>query len=304
MGITPKNSINECTIVGVKLEDTIILAKNRDRGYTAKMELVHELIDDVEIAYLRDVDTDLSEGMNEYGIGIVNSSLLVVVDEKEGKGVEKERKSEGKEKDKTAKKKFAADGGKIRKALTFKTIPEVIRSIVSYIGEDKKDVGLKGETIVSDNKNIYVVEMTRKHAPIIKKLKKDSKLVVRTNHGIYQKGAGYTKGEKRESSVSRMELAKEHLKDAKTGMDVINRLKEKYDDDPFLNTYRIENMYNMSTVGQIMLNLGEKEIVVRLDNEMGEFVGIENKLPDDYTPKIKIRIENEKTHVDGEKLPT
>ena len=304
MGITPKNSINECTIVGVKLEDTIILAKNRDRGYTAKMELVHELIDDVEIAYWRDVDTDWSEGMNEYGIGIVNSSLLVVVDEKEGKGVEKERKSEGKEKDKTAKKKFAADGGKIRKALTFKTIPEVIRSIVSYIGEDKKDVGLKGETIVSDNKNIYVVEMTRKHAPIIKKLKKDSKLVVRTNHGIYQKGAGYTKGEKRESSVSRMELAKEHLKDAKTGMDVINRLKEKYDDDPFLNPYRTENMYNMSTVGQIMLNLGEKEIVVRLDNEMGEFVGIENKLPDDYTPKIKIRIENEKTHVDGEKLPT
>ena len=300
MGITTKNSINECTIVGVKLEDTIILAKNRDRGYTAKMELVHELIDDVEIAYWRDVDTDWSEGMNEYGIGIVNSSLLVVVD----KGVEKEIKSEGKEKDKPAKKKFAADGGKIRKALTFKTIPEVIRSIVSYIGEDKKDVGLKGETIVSDNKNIYVVEMTRKHAPIIKKLKKDSKLVVRTNHGIYQKGAGYTKGEKRESSVSRMELAKEHLKDAKTDMDVIDRLKEKYDDDPFLNPYRTDNMYNMSTVGQIMLNLGKKEIVVRLDNEMGEFVGIENKLPDDYTPKIKIRIENEKTHVDGEKSPT
>ena len=43
---------------------------------------------------------------------------------------------------------------------------------------------------------------------------------------------------------------------------------------------------------------------MRLDNEMGEFVGIENKLPDDYTPKIKIRIENEKTHVDGEKSPT
>jgi hypothetical protein len=60
----------------------------------------------------------------------------------------------------------------------------------------------------------------------------------------------------------------------------------------------------MSTVGQIMLNIGKKEIVVRLDNEMGEFVGIENKLPKDYTPKIKIRVENEKTHLDGEKLPT
>ena len=146
--------------------------------------------------------------------------------------------------------------------------------------------------------------MTSKHAPIIKKIKEDSKIVVRTNHGIYQKDAGYTKGEKRKSSLSRMELAKKHLKDAKTDMDVIDKLKQKYEDDPFLNPYRTKNMYNMSTVGQIMLNIGKKEIVVRLDNEMGEFVGIENKLPKDYTPKIKIRVENEKTHLDGEKLPT
>jgi hypothetical protein len=33
-----------------------------------------------------------------------------------------------------------------------------------------------------------------------------------------------------------------------------------------------------------------------MDNEMGEFVGIDNKLPDDYSPKIKIRIESEKTN--------
>jgi hypothetical protein len=299
MGIKPKNFINECTIAGVKLDDTIVLAKNRDRGYKAKIELVHEIIDDIEIAYWRDIDTDWSEGMNEYGIAIVNSSLMVGKDEKEGKGVENKRKN-----DATEKKVTSYDGRKIRKALTHKKINKVIKSIISYTGEDRKDVGLKGETFVSDGKDIYVVEMTSKHAPIIKKVKEDSKVVVRTNHGIFQKDAGYTKGEKRKSSLSRMELAKKHLKDAKTDMDVIDKLKQKYEDDPFLNPYRTKNMYNMSTVGQIMMNIEKKEIVIRIDNEMGEFVGIENKLPKDYTPKIKIRVENEKTHLDGEKLPT
>jgi hypothetical protein len=296
--------IQECTIAGVRLDSGIVLAKNRDRGYKANVEIIHEIIDDVEIVYWRDIDTDWSEGINEYGIGIVNSSLLVVEDEKEGKGVEKERKSEGKEKDKRAKKRFAADGGKIRKALTYKTLPKVIRSIVSYTGEDKKDVGLKGETIVSDNNNIYVVEMTRKHAPVIKKLKKDSKLVVRTNHGIYQKGAGYTEGEKRESSVSRMELAKKHLENVKTDQEVIDKLKEKYKKDPFLNPYRTKNMYHMQTTGQIMMNLEKKEVTVRMDNEMGEFKGINNKLPKGYKPKIKIKVESEKTHSKGKKLPS
>jgi len=298
-----RNLIQECTIAAVRLDDGVVLAKNRDRGYKARVEIIHEIVNDVEMVYWRDIDTDWSEGMNEYGVGIVNSSLLVNQDEKEGKEVEKTRNND-KEKDKPAKKRFAADGGKIRRALTYKTLPKVIKSIISYRGEDKKDVGLKGETIVSDDENVYVIELTAKHSPIIKKLKKDSKIVVRTNHGIYQKTAGYTKGEKRKSSVSRMELAKDHLKNVKTDMEVINKLKQKYKKDPFLNPYRRKNMYHMETTGQIMMNLNKKLLVVRMDNEMGEFIGIKNKLPKDYSPKIKIRIENEKTHHKGKKLPT
>lgn len=87
-------------------------------------------------------------------------------------------------------------------------------------------------------------------------------------------------------------------------MEVINKLKQKYKKDPFLNPYRRKNMYHMETTGQIMMNLNKKLLVVRMDNEMGEFIGIKNKLPKDYSPKIKIRIENEKTHHKGKKLPT
>jgi hypothetical protein len=223
------NLIKECTIAAVRIDDGVVLAKNRDRGYKARVEIIHELIDDVEIVYWRDIDTDWSEGMNEFGIGILNSSLLVAQDEKEGREVDKKRLKN----DKTETKINSYDGEKIRKALTYKTLPKVIKSIISFRGGDQKDVGVKGETIVSDNRNIYVVELTSKHSPIIKKLNQDSKLVVRTNHGIYQKGAGYTRGEKRKSSLIRMELAKNHLKNVKKDLDVINVMKKKYNKDPF-----------------------------------------------------------------------
>lgn len=291
--------IKECTIAAVRLGDGVVLAKNRDRGYKAKIEVVHEIVDGVEILYWRDVDTDWSEGMNEYSIGIVNSSLLVNQDEKEGKEVQKKRSN-----DVTETKIKSYDGKKIRKALSHKTLPQVIKSIIGFSGKDKKNVGLKGETFVSDSNSVYVIELTSKHSPIIKKLKKEIKVLVRTNHGIYHKNVGYTKGEKKKSSHMRLELAKKHLKDVKTDSEVIDRLKEKYDKNPFLNPYRTKNMYNMQTTGQIMLNFDKKEVTVRMDNEMGEFLGIVNKLPKGYTPKIKIRIEGEKTHSGGKKLPT
>lgn len=294
-----KYTINECVIAAVKLDDGVVLAKNRDRGYKAKMEIIHELIDDVEVVYWRDVDTDWSEGMNEYGIGIVNAALFVGRDEKEGKEVEKRRKKS----DTTEKRANSKDGEKIRMALSKKDLPMTVKSLISFTGSKSK-FGLRGETFVSNGKNTYIIELTSKHTPTISKMKKDTKVVVRTNHGIYHKNAGYTKGEKKESSHKRYDLAKKHLQDVKTDREVIDRLKEKYEGDPFLNPYRTKNMYNMQTTGQIMMNLKKKEVTVRMDNEMGELVGIKNNLPKGYTPKIKIKVENEKTHHKGKKLPS
>lgn len=295
---TEPKLIEECVIAAVKIDDGVVLAKNRDRGYKAKVEIVHELIDDVEVVYWRDVDTDWSEGMNEYGIGIVNAALFVGLDEKEGKEVQKKRNN-----DATEKKTHSRDGEKIRMALSKKTLPMTVKSIISFTGSRSK-FGLRGETFVSNGENTYAVELTSKHTPTITKMKKDTKVIVRTNHGIYQKSAGYTKGEKKESSHKRYELAKKHLSDVETDQEIIDRLKQKYDKDPFLNPYRTKNMYNMQTTGQIMMNLKKKEVTIRMDNEMGELVGIKNKLPKGHTPKIKIKVENEKTHHKGKKLPT
>ena len=116
------NVINECVVAAVKLPSGTILAKNRDRGYKAEIEVVHEIIDDVEIVYWHDRKTDWSEGMNEFGIGIVNSTLSVVSDEKEGRD-KKDDKGDFKMKG-TGKPSY--DGLKIRKALTKKSIKDVV----------------------------------------------------------------------------------------------------------------------------------------------------------------------------------
>ena len=71
--------------------DTMYIVTNliNGSGYKARVEVIHEIVEGVEMLYWRDIDTDWSEGMNEYGIGIVNSSLLVREDEKEGDKVNK-----------------------------------------------------------------------------------------------------------------------------------------------------------------------------------------------------------------------
>ena len=283
--------LNECTVAGVRLSDGIVLVKNRDRGYEAEMEIVHEVIDNVEVLYWHDVDTDWSEGMNEFGIGIVNSSLMVGDDEKEGDKVKQARKDK-KFSDKKKEPRHASDGAKIRQALLQKNLRDCIKVLITTKGDGTAKVkGVTGQSIVSDGKEIYIIEHSSVDVPIVKKLKNDKKVTVRTNHGVFHKDLGYQSGVKKDSSHSRMELAKEHLQDAKTDQDVLDLMKKKYKKDPFLNPYRRTNKHHMQTVGQIMMNCDKKEVTIRLDEKYGDLTGIENLLPKGYEPKIKLKIE-------------
>ena len=116
--------INECVIAHGIFDDKIILAKNRDRTYKASVRIVREIIKGVEMVYILDDDTDWAEGMNEHGIAIVNSALMVNADEKEKKLAK-------------AKGKPSEDGAKIRRALTYTKPSEAIMSVVNYTGEEK-----------------------------------------------------------------------------------------------------------------------------------------------------------------------
>ena len=275
-----ESKLNECVVAKVSFPETTVLAKNRDRGYKAEIEVIHEIINGVEVVYLHDRLTDWSEGMNEFGIGIINASLTVDFDEKEG-DIAKQNIEKGKAPN------TSYDGLKIRTALATKRLSEAVRSVVSFKGEDSKDVGVKGMTIIANPNHSFLIEMTSKHAPIIKKIDSD-KVVVRTNHGIAHPETGYTSGIKRKSSESRMKIAQEKLNDVSSPHEVLNVLSKQYTKDNFLNPYRRTNKYDMETTSQIMYNLNDLEFTLRWDIDHSEFKGIVSHLPSGYNPKIKV----------------
>jgi hypothetical protein len=275
-----ESKINECVVAKVNLNNDTILAKNRDRAYKASIEVVHEIINNVEVLYIHDTLTDWSEGINEFGVGIVNSSLMVDFDEKEG-DLAKDKGKKGITP--------SFDGLKIRTALSKTKLSETIKSVVYFVGQDKSDVGVKGMTIVANTKYAYMIEMTSKHLPVIKQLK-DGETTVRTNHGIEYPETGYTGGTKRDSSVSRMNIATDKLNTVKSDFEVLDALSKQYTSDPFMNPYRRDNKYKMWTTSQCMMNLNKKTLSFRADKSKAEFKGYINKLPKGYTAKLKFII--------------
>lgn len=265
-----KFNLNECIIVSKKFGNDMVLAKNRDRAYKPEIEIVHTLINGIEVVYLHDITTDWSEGMNEYGIGIVNASLLVGYDEKEKSIISK-----------TGKK--SQDGERIRHALGHKTIKEALPEVVKYNG------GVKGHTFIADPTHLITVEMTSKHKPVIKK-QDPSQMYVRTNHGLAHPDAGYTEGPDYKSSVVRRASAKAVVDKIKNWEDELLGLRT--------NKFSHKNPNNMSrdtdkmkTTSQMQLNLTQKIFILNYwGDRVDSFKGIKSELPSDYMPKIQIKI--------------
>jgi len=109
-----------CVIASLYLENQSILVKNRDRKYKAFIEVIHEIKNGVEVLYIHDIGTDWSEGLNEFGIGITNATLMVAQDETEGVVVKKRKNT------------ISNDGAKIRHALSIKNIDDTLKYLTNY----------------------------------------------------------------------------------------------------------------------------------------------------------------------------
>jgi hypothetical protein len=266
------NLLKECIIVSKKFGNDLVLAKNRDRAYKPEIEVVHTLINGIEVVYLHDITTDWSEGMNELGIGIVNTSLLVGYDEKEKSIVSK-----------TGKK--SKDGIRIRTALGQRSIKDALKAAILTNG------GVKGHTFIADPNHLITIEMTSKHTPVIK-LQDPNKTYVRTNHGLAHPDAGYTEGPDYKSSVVRRASARSAVSGIKKWEDELLSLRT--------NRYNHDNLNNMSrdtdkmkTTSQMQLNLTQKIFTLHYFGDRVEgFRGIRSELPSDYMPKIQIRIKD------------
>lgn len=261
--ITNRGIMNECTSVGITIDDDVLLAKNRDRTYNPKIKIVREIIDGTEVLYMYDIDSDYSEGMNEHGIGIVNTTL-------QGKEDEKELKLRKKHK------KINADGAKIRRALSFDNIDDIIDSLDLY------DRGLGGHTTIANESGFICIEKVKMGKTKIKHFSRQD-VVVRTNHGISYPDQGYQHGKDRDSSVSRAYYANEVARKAKKPDDLLGLMRQHHGLPGYLEPYRTN--YKVWTSSQIMLNLSKLEMTF-----VTEFIGIENRLPVGYSPKIGLKL--------------
>ena len=266
--------LSECIIVSKEIKDKFILAKNRDRAYKPKLEVVHTIMDGVEVAYLHDTITDWSEGMNEFGIGVVNAALLVGHDEAEKKLVKKIGKP-------------GPDGDKMRNIIKQKNLKDALKSALSYKG--KSTLALKGHTFISSPHKMISIESTSKHKPDVQ-LHNIEDLTVRTNHGHVFTDAGYTSGIKYLSSKMRKIGAEKTIEKVKDWTEVGKAMRQQF--------FKRESQLNMRrttpsmfTSSQTIMNLTDRILEIEyFANEVESFEGVRNELPQGYSPKIQIRV--------------
>lgn len=265
--------LTECTAVAIQINGHALLAKNRDRTYYPKVKIVREIINGLETAYMYDIDTDYSEGMNEAGIGIVNTTLQGKKDENEGHS------------DKKKHKKISEDGFKIRKALGYSDPRKIVKILDLY------HRGLGGHTLVGHRDGYISIEKIRFGKPKIHDFPR-TQILVRTNHGLEYPDQGYQSGKDRQSSLSREFWATKEARKTKLPEDLLAHLRKHHEIPGYLEPYRTN--YHVWTSTQIMMDLTELRLTFVVD-ENAEFQGIENKLPVGYQPKIQIEVDKLET---------
>lgn len=264
LSVRKYGSKTACVIGAGEFEGRNCLLKVRDRNYAPAVRIIRDLVNGVEVAYLLDLDTDWSEGLNEHGIGVVSSALMVIEDET----VKKERTK-------------APDGIKIRKILGE-------GSLGSAVNEAVKN-GVTGHTFIASPTEIATIEMDGDHPEVRILDTADSKVAVRTNHGEDIPEAGYTDGPEWASSKSRKQQAEKHLHSVKTVAELgvslpSNRRKDRHHPH---NVIRDADMFTSSIA---VIDPAQLTLALYLVPDKIDFYGIENRLPKGHTPKIKLDI--------------
>jgi len=233
--------------------------KNRDRNYPTKIHIVRSNLQGLQRLYIDDDLSRYTEGLNEFGVCIISSTLAVKSDEKEGK----QARSAGSARAHPDFK--STDGMKIRTALFERTAEKAAKALV--------EAKLVGATLIFDREQCFVLEaaydirkaeaekknVEREFKHSLKEVKKQD-VVVRTNHGLDLPNSGYQFGtekatHKRRSSESRLKIALAGVKVAKAPEDLLRALSQEPKKDTFMNPLRRGNVMKkeMVTTGQLLL---------------------------------------------------
>jgi hypothetical protein len=220
--------------------------KNRDRNYYPTIKIRKSRKNGIERIYIWDENTKYTEGLNEFGVAIISSSMATVSDEKGAKKIP----SEG-----TRSEYRSPDGFKIRQAMLEKTCESAVKSLIEH--------ELTGHTLIFNKDLCFLLEASYRNGFFVHKLQQISKdqQVVRTNHGILLPWAGHQRipgdpalSRRRISSEVRKIIAEKGLQNAKTIDDCRKCILDTSGDEPQLNPCRVDKKKgDVFTTGQVIL---------------------------------------------------
>ena len=266
------------------------LFKNRDRNYLPEIRIYHEILGGVEVLYMKDETTGWCEGINEFGIGIVNAALAVREDEKQGKA------SKGVfGKGDLATLNTLRDGKRVLKALEARNIEQAVGTLQSHLG------GLRGHTFIANKDVTYSLEATWRGHDFHKRKLPEGRKHVRTNHGIFYQDAGFTEkdGDNYLSSLARRDQAMKELRKVDSPDEIAPAIygKRRPDRADPLNMVKLTD--GMRTTSQMVLNLDDLEATLYLIPGQIVYLGYENNLPKGHKSRIGIQV-REYTDLDGD----
>ncbi len=218
--------------------------KNRDRKYKPEITIKQSNKNDVQRLYIWDEKSKYTEGLNEFGISILHTSLVSISEGSTGN---------------VKPKKYDGDAKKIRDALLEKDIEKSLKVI--------QESQIQGSTLVFNSEKCYMVEgvfLDRENEEdfIIEteQIKKDN-YSIRTNHLVFLRGKeknhekdkkemeGYNASEKRRENVSKV------LKGISNFQDMLESVSYSSDKNIDFNPLRIRKEIGekLHTTGQTML---------------------------------------------------
>lgn len=244
-------------------------AKNRDRNYQPKINIIQSNRMGVQRLYIDDELTRYTEGLNEFGVCILSAALSVKDDEKESEKIEPGQRKNGY---------MSPDGKTIRDALLLKSPSDAVKKII--------EKELSGSTFVFNDKECYIIEggftvkkadasknRPRKYIYTVKQLDAvDGNFAVRTNHGIQLPQLGYQpnsddkeKALSRKSSEIRRKYAHSNVAKCSDPTEMMNALAVFPNKNKFMNPIRLGDVSKgeMVTTGQLQLVPFEKTMHYR-----------------------------------------
>ena len=279
--IVPENDIpksgrlDECIIAGGCIGNNFILAKNRDRTYIPTVQIVRKLSrNGTEIVLMYDKRSQYVEGMNQYGIGILNSTLLNEEDSSTRSGYNNRQ------------------GNIIHRALCCNSLDKAIGILSTHSG------GIEGHTLVADSLRMFHIELTRGKSAYVEQLDPMTGWDARTNHGIHFSDAGYMPrdGQIYMSSNYRKSMAEIELNDVDSPKKVLSILRQQHNDpSSHLNMHRrvpeeSEHHGGFKTTSQVAMDLSELCFYFHCYTQYCDYQDIIDLTPEDYEPKIKIKV--------------